>query len=226
MEENARKELVQFYEAEEGSEVEAVADSGEPACVIAAYATLAQPYMIMMGTHGYGRFRSLLLGSVAAKVLHDTPYPVWTAAHTENPALPGHACCRKILCAVTLDDSSPTLLRRAVDFAALTGAQLRLVHGVADVAIDVDAAAGLAYQEMLMKAAQDSMVRLQEETETHFEATVGPLPGAAMIHETALDWGADLVIVGRGHMHEDRLGRLRSEAYNIVRHSPCPVLSF
>jgi hypothetical protein len=34
--------------------------------------------MILMPTHGYGPFRQMLLGSVTAKVLHDSKCPVLT----------------------------------------------------------------------------------------------------------------------------------------------------
>jgi hypothetical protein len=34
----------------------------------------------------------------------------------------------------------------------------------------------------------------------------------------------DLLVIGRGVI-EERLGRLRTNAYDIIRSSPCPVLS-
>ena len=38
-----------------------------------------------MPTHGFGPLRRFLLGSVAAKVLHDAQCPVWTSVHTDAP---------------------------------------------------------------------------------------------------------------------------------------------
>ena len=35
--------------------------------------------------------------------------------------------------------------------------------------------------------------------------------------------GADLVVIGRGK--DRQMGRLRTNAYGIIRQSPCPVLS-
>jgi nucleotide-binding universal stress UspA family protein len=40
----------------------------------------------------------------------------------------------------------------------------------------------------------------------------------------ALREDADLVVIGRGRLHET-LGRLRSNAYAIIRDSPCAVIS-
>ena len=71
----------------------------------------------MMPTHGYGKFRSLLLGSVTAKALHDAKCAVWTAAHSEGPESTKHVACKSVMGAIELaparssrnwDDSGPT----------------------------------------------------------------------------------------------------------------------
>jgi nucleotide-binding universal stress UspA family protein len=224
VEAEAQRELLNFYKPEPGENMLAIAQVGDPACAITTFAEHNPPVMIMMATHGYGRFRSVLLGSVAAKVLHDSPFPVWTAAHTADDLAAGRVSCQRIVCAVALDASSLGLLRHAAAFAARIGASLRLVHSLANVPIDVDAAAGIAYQSMLMQSARDRMDQLQKAAGTDFQTSISPLPPSEMIRE-AVENGADLAIVGRGHMH-DRLGALRSGSYGIIHTSPCPVLSW
>src|SRR2546423_1288334 len=59
---------------------------GDPATAIVQKAHSERADLIVMATHGYGRFRRFILGSVTAKVLHDAAYPVWTGAHM--PAAP------------------------------------------------------------------------------------------------------------------------------------------
>ncbi|MBV9771501.1 MAG: universal stress protein, partial [Bryobacterales bacterium] len=44
------------------------------------------------------------------------------------------------------------------------------------------------------------------------------------ITEEARQEGADLIVVGRGAMHET-WGRLKTHAPGIIQRSPCPVLS-
>jgi nucleotide-binding universal stress UspA family protein len=44
------------------------------------------------------------------------------------------------------------------------------------------------------------------------------------ITEDARQEGADLIVLGRGAMHET-LGRMRTHAHGIIQRSPCPVLS-
>ena len=58
--------------------------SGSFSSIQPKWAKANQIDLIMMPTHGYGRFRALLLGSVTAKVLHDADCPVWTAVHREE----------------------------------------------------------------------------------------------------------------------------------------------
>src|SRR3981189_1517415 len=70
--------------------VERTAQLGDPAREITDFARKQRVDLIMMPTHGYGPFRSLLLGSVAAKVLHDAECPVWTAAHADEPPMRSH----------------------------------------------------------------------------------------------------------------------------------------
>ena len=47
---------------------------------------------------------------------------------------------------------------------------------------------------------------------------IGPV-----VRKVAEEQHADLVVIGRGVMHET-FGRLRSKSYEIIRQSPCPVL--
>lgn len=101
-----------------------------PATEIAAFAQQNGVDLIAMPTHGYGKFRSLLLGSVTAKVLHDADCAVWTAAHTDDPSTAGHVDCRNILCAIDLVPESADLIRYAVDLASVYEAKLRLVHAL------------------------------------------------------------------------------------------------
>src|SRR5581483_4829420 len=68
----------------EALNVQRVVLEGDAAQEICNYAQEHEIDLIMMPTHGYGMFRTLLLGSVTAKVLHDATCPVWTGVHMEN----------------------------------------------------------------------------------------------------------------------------------------------
>jgi nucleotide-binding universal stress UspA family protein len=111
-----------------GLHVERLVQLGDPARAIADFAHSHGVDPIMMPTHGYGPFRSLLLGSVTAKVLHDAECPVWTAAHVAERPCRGHITCRNIRCAVDGTPKSVSLMKWAGALARETGANLRMVH--------------------------------------------------------------------------------------------------
>ena len=57
---------------------------GDPAGEIVEAARNRNVDLIVMATHGHGTLYRLLLGSVTAKVLHETQCPVWTGAHLQE----------------------------------------------------------------------------------------------------------------------------------------------
>ena len=203
-----------------GLEVERLADLGDPATLIVEFAQTHDVDLIMMPTHGYGRFRQLLLGSVTAKVLHDARIPVWTAAHRPDPMAAGHLPCRSVLCAIDGGPGAGPLLKWAAAFAKDSGALLRMVHvlpGMRDFPSP-------EYQDEERQKAQEKIDRLLHGLNLTAPASILFGRVAETVCEEAARRLADLVVIGRGVMNE-RLGRLRSDAYGIIRQSPCPVLS-
>jgi len=77
---------------------------------------------------GRGRFRAVLLGSIAARVLHDLAIPVWTDTHQEVSEY--HWPIKKLACAIDLGPESPNVLRLAADFANQCGAEMFIAHGL------------------------------------------------------------------------------------------------
>ena len=69
---------------------------GDPAHEIVKTARDLNVDLIVMSTHGHGVFYRFLLGSVTAKVLHESHCPVWTGAHLEE-APPGEFSIRHVL---------------------------------------------------------------------------------------------------------------------------------
>ena len=87
--------------------------AGNPAEAIVAFAGSTADRIIMMPTRGYGSFRRMLLGSVAAKVLHDAMCPVWMGAHLENAIIPTEQFDLKpSLCGVSRDWETDAVLKQ------------------------------------------------------------------------------------------------------------------
>jgi nucleotide-binding universal stress UspA family protein len=195
---------------------------GDPAVKIAEFTRDNAVDLVMMATHGHGLFRRLLLGSVTSKVLHDVHCPVWTAAHAEKQhtqELP-----RKILCALDGTEKSLALAQWAADFSRQVGASLQLYHVVRPVSDWLSLESEQALQEELRT---ESRLRIESSLKSGgldlpLRIAVGEI--VATITEEARQEGADLIVLGRGAIHET-LGRLRTHAHGIIQRSPCPVLS-
>ena len=195
---------------------------GDPAFEIVEFAEKNGVDLIMMPTHGYGAFRSLLLGSVAAKVLHDAHCAVWTSAHAEDFA--GQTEIRSILCAIEIGPGAVELLRAANELAQSCQAKLRLVHAVV-----VDETRPEKYLEAdltaaLVKMSRQEIADIQQHAGTSLEVSVEAGAVSRVVRDRVKEFDADLVVSGRGKLHAT-FGRLRSNGYAIIRDSPCPVLS-
>jgi nucleotide-binding universal stress UspA family protein len=201
-----------------------VAELGDPAQVITDFAHQNKVDLIMMPTHGYGPFRNLLLGSVTAKVLHDAECPVWTAAHVEESPARHHVKTGNILCAIDATPKSIPLMRWAAEFAKAEGATLRLAHVIPGMEGWPARQMDRQFEEDIRQEARQQLTKMQEEAGVNAALCVAVGNVADGMREEARRHGTDLVVIGRGILHET-LGRLRTHAYGIVRHAPCPVLS-
>jgi nucleotide-binding universal stress UspA family protein len=198
---------------------------GEPAETIVNYASVHQADLIAMPTHGRGRFRRLLLGSITAKVLHDTECPVLTTTHSEALVPSGFNDVRTVICAVDLSSDQLRIIRAASDLANHYGAVLRVVHAISSAGLESDGIRDDApFQRFLFDMASERIASLQREAQTALETCIkhGTVPG--VLREAALNFGAQLVVIGRGHATKF-LGRFRPNVNAIIRESPCPVLS-
>ncbi|HVW07797.1 MAG TPA: universal stress protein [Bryobacteraceae bacterium] len=178
--------------------------------------------MIAMPTHGYGGFRRLLLGSVTAKVLRSVDIPVWTDAHAPEPSHRAHPQPRRILVAVDLRSGSNRITEYALELARDTGAEVEVVHAT-DEGLTVAAAAGAQLQGILEGAALAQAVHV-EQRPSMVDVLIGDPNPAIRLRDLALRRRADLMVIGRGAIRS-RVDRFGAHAYDIVRESPCPVIS-
>jgi nucleotide-binding universal stress UspA family protein len=206
-----------------GQHVETFAEPGETGSVVHKIVQHYGTDLVMLATHGHGPVRRLLLGSVAAKVLHDVSAAVWTgtgAALTEHaPRIP----CKSVLCALNDTDEAEAVLRIAAAFACEFKANLWLVHVIETppAALEIDFS---PYREALADAADFRMRELKGHLNISAPHSVVDGRVADALCEEAARRRADLIITGRGGV-QGTFTRVWSHVYPIVRESPCPVLS-
>lgn len=204
--------------------VETICERGDPGYAIVAQAERIKCDLIMMATHGKGPFRSFFLGSVTARVLHNSECAVWTDAHIETGLSAEYLKIRRILCAVNHEDHGLGLTRGALVLAENYGAEVELVHAVVAAQPASKDHFDLNPGAEAVSAAAEEITALQEKAGTHLKVHVGAGSVREVVHDASMKFAADLVMIGRGQIHKP-FSRLRSHAYSIIKDSPCPVLS-
>jgi len=180
--------------------------------------------LIMMPTHGFGPYRRFVLGSVTAKVLHDADCAVWTGVHLDEPPPLGDLQIRVVVCAIDLKPVSERVVEWARQITAEYQATLHVVHATPAYEtrparyFDADLRAELAVE------AEAEVRKLMEAQRVEAEIDVQGGEVANVVSSTAQRLHADLVVIGRSS-ESGLVGRLRANAYSIIRQSPCPVIS-
>ncbi len=205
--------------------VKRVLEEGDAATKIVEYASSEHVDLIMMPTHGYGPFRRLLIGSVTAKVLHDASCPVWTAVHTPDTASGVLAQPRRIACALDLGVQSSSILGWASRLSWEFGATLSLIHVIASLDPRLqDYGLSPEWRGYVINEAKAELARQLETAGVHGDIHIEIGPIVSAVAAEAKEVRADLLVIGRS-CRDSIFGRLPTNAYAIIRESPCPVLS-
>jgi len=221
----AREDLDQALHPKlDGIAVTRVLRRGDPAREIAKVARDRNVDLIMMSTHGYGAFYRFLLGSVTAKVLHETQRPVWTGAHLEEEPARDFSI-RHVLCSVELNGHSGHTVSLAAQMAAAVHATLTLVHITGSVEIygpggfHVDS----EWKEKIVGFAAEEIAKLQQAVGTKAEVIIDSGNVPDLLNRAAEQTEADVLVIGhipgRSHLGDNGNG------YTIIRASQIPVLS-
>ena len=196
---------------------------GDPASEVVKLAHEEGAGLIAMPTHGYGPFRRFILGSNTAKVLHDADCPVWTGVHMEAAPDSDPIPFRRVLCALDLGSHSARTLDWAAWLSREFQAVLTIVHAVTAHAESLDEP-DRSWRAGIREAAEEELRKLQREAGTDAEVLLDTGDPAKLICSVAARLAADVLVIGRGSA-AGSFGRLRTNAYAIIRQSPCPVVS-
>ncbi len=219
--------LVSQQLAAPGRHVETVAVSGRPASAIVTLAEHTHADLVIVGSRGRGPIASMLLGSVAAEVVDHAPCPV-LVARTER--------IDRLLIADdgSLDSSGAVrLVATSPVFQGLTARVVSVapsMYGEAPPGASRHPAASQSFAEtvdalrsMHQFVAHGTAARLSEAgVPARSETRLGDV--ATEIITAAVEWEADLIVMG-SHGRTG-LGRvlLGSVARNVLSHAPCSVL--
>ena len=198
-----------FHEQLRGVRAQKLLLEGDPAKRIVGFAEKEHIDLIAMASRGHGQFRRLLLGSVTAKVLHDSHCPVWTGVHMEMGLIPEDISFGTIACAVDLRDHADSVAGWGAGLAEAFGSKLHVVHCVPEGTSDDVRERSLSLLRALVDGA-----------EIHIELGDSPRGICRAVEKI----NPDVLVIGRGH-GAGGSGRLPSTTYGILRSSPCPCVS-
>ena len=131
---------------------------------------------------------------------------------------------RQVVCAVDLSAHSENVLDWAARLARSFDARLFLIHAIPALVPAEEDYYQQAWREDLAIGGRDQLDRLQQSVGTKAEQLVvaGDVPHTVCAQVEEL--GADVLVIGRSS-ESGLLGRLRTNAYAIIRGAHCPVVS-
>jgi nucleotide-binding universal stress UspA family protein len=189
--------------------------------------------LVVLGTHGYSGFERLVLGSVTEKILRLAPCPVFVVpnAVVESP-VPGDVQFDRILAAVDFSESSLAALRYAMSIAEEADARLKVLNAI-EVPPELQRRPTSADYDVEAVRAQAEAERLRclsalipEDVRTYCTIETAVVEGKAsreILRHAAAD-DVDLILMGvqgRGPLDLMIFG---SNAHDVIRQAPCPVL--
>ena len=192
--------------------------------------------LMVVSTHSDRVVRHALLGSTAEKLVRHAPCPVLVVRDKEHEFVqegedqdPRSFSLKKILAPTDFSEESLKALRYALTLGRPFNAQIDLLHivntgcfGAGYAAVDLP-----AITEQVVDASKESLSELAEREIGPSENVIREVrvgPTAQTIAEVAREREIDLIVVStHGNTGLKRM-LLGSNAENIVRHAPCPVL--
>jgi nucleotide-binding universal stress UspA family protein len=201
---------------------------GSPPATILGVARRRSTGLIVMGTHGLGGIRKLLLGSTTEQVLAATRWPV-LAVPRRPLGPPANGCPglgeKAILLAAGLREHDGPAVQWAADLARERGLRLVLAHVVEPVAIPRQQAQAVEFEGNRIAFGQQRLARLASRLRAlNSGCVVSVGPPAETIAALALEHAAGLVVMG----HTGRVGPAPHHpgalAYRILRVAHVPVL--
>lgn len=198
---------------------------GDPEAQIAGFTRTEDVDLVVMPTHGYGVVRRYLIGSITAKVLDDVACPVLTEAQAGVPASLAKGKVSHIVCGIDLGSRSADTLAWASRLAGDFDAKLSLIHVIPPISPGLYVTFTSRLKEEWEEIARKDVENLQKERGVaSMSICIQEGDVARTVCSFAHSIGAHLLVIGRG-VHVGGAGRLKTNAYAIIRQADCAVLS-
>lgn len=196
---------------------------GDPRNAIPELADRHQPSIIVLGTHGGGRFERGILGSTASAILRSTRWPTLTVGPQVRSASSKTLPFERMLFATDFTASAATAASYAIIFAEVFGAKIDVLNVIRHD--DVDHPDRISEIQNRFYRALDQVVPQEArdfcDPRTFVEA--GDAHDQILAH--IKEYSVDLLLLGiRKTSHVD-LEMRTSRAFQIIVDAQCPVLT-
>lgn len=211
-----------------GTSISASFVEGESVSTIVGFADPVSVELIVMGTHGFGGFDRLFLGSVAERTIKTANVPVMTVKENEWDAA---AKIRHILLATDFSADSDEAVDLAIHWARRLDADVEVIHALSEVELGVAHDDDpIAHSLPLKRKREEALAGLQSVLGRMSAVGVPAIadltygPASVEIAKRATQSRANLVVMGRrGRSCRDRIP-FGSIAERVLRHVKCSVL--
>ena len=223
----AERKMANFVRAERlaGIEHHEMVIEGFVANVILKLIPRLSINVVVLGTHGHGGIKKLVLGSLAEEVVNSASCQILTVGPQVSPRPAKNAGLRKILCATNLIHGWTRALSCALWLAEQEHATLSILH-----VLPVSAVAQEGNPQARRTSAAERFAQLlppeaNSRAAIEFVVEVGAAPESIL--RVAAERGADLIVLGA---HASRNPRIASHlpgrmTHHVIRHASCPVLT-
>ena len=194
---------------------------GDPAAEILKQAAQDGSDLIMMPTHGFNECRRLLLGSVAAKCLHEAACPVWTGPHRSRSSNLEAASLSHIVCAIALGSDGCRGLEWAAGLAEAFHSALTVLYLAPRADLPTDECCKLPWRCHAFTDGSGVTSRFRRAgcVSRQILVETGDVSKTVSVLAERLD--ADLLVLDHNPPNGARLSNV---GYEIIRASACSVL--
>lgn len=208
--------FVRKHLGEGATEVESGVVESSPVSAIVETAKARSVDLIVMGTHGQGGEKRMLLGSVSERVLREADCPVLTVRQKKGDLTPS-AAIRTILVPINFSVVSRMALVSAARIAECFGSTLFVLRVIEPLEEPCDE--------------NDEMTRLcawvpaEVRKKCDIQEFVMKGEGAERIVSFADEEKNDLIVLGAQHRQFFDSTIVGTTTLRVVRHAPCPVFT-
>ena len=191
---------------------------GNPSDVILQTSRRLRAGLLVMGTHGRGGFRKLLLGSTTEQVLRQTEWPI-LAVPGGAPAVEHPAQVKTILLATDFREGAMAATQWAADLASDLSVPLVLTHVVEPVVMPPRwQTLAAEFETDRVASGKQILGRLAASLRnTRIDCVVSVGRPADTIASLAGERGAGLVVMGLANPDDSEPGNPGSIAYRVLR---------